>query len=93
VNDQVWNTYLSGMVTAGFMACGLFFARFWWRSKDTLFLAFAAAFWLLALNAALVVMVTRSDENKSWFYLLRVAAYLLIAIAVVRKNAGDPEED
>ncbi len=93
MNDLVVNTYLSGMVTAGFMACGLFFARFWWRSKDILFLAFAAAFWLLALNAALVVMVTRSDENKSWFYLLRVAAYLLIAIAIVRKNAGDPEED
>ena len=93
MNDQVWNTYLSGMVTAGFMACGLFFARFWWRSRDLLFLAFAAAFWLLALNAALVVLVTGSDENKSWFYLLRVAAYLLIAIAVVRKNAGDPEED
>ena len=93
MNDLVVNTYLSGMVTAGFMACGLFFARFWWRSKDILFLAFAAAFWLLALNAALVVMVTRSDENKSWLYLLRVAAYVLIAIAVIRKNAGDPEED
>jgi Family of unknown function (DUF5985) len=93
VNDQVWNTYLSGMVTAGFMACGLFFARFWWRSRDLLFLAFAAAFWLLALNTALVVVVTGSDENKSWFYLLRVAAYVLIAIAVIRKNSGDPEED
>jgi hypothetical protein len=93
VNDQVWNTYLSGMVTAGFMACGLFFARFWWRSRDLLFLAFAAAFWLLALNTALVVVVTGSDENKSWFYLLRVAAYVLIAIAVIRKNSEDPEED
>jgi hypothetical protein len=93
VNDLVVNTYLSGMVTAGFMACGLFFARFWWRSRDLLFLAFAAAFWLLALNAALVVLVTGSDENKSWLYLLRVAAYVLIAIAVIRKNAGDPEED
>ncbi len=93
MNDQVWNTYLSGMVTAGFMACGLFFARFWWRSRDLLFLAFAAAFWLLALNTALVVVVTGSDENKSWFYLLRVAAYVLIAIAVIRKNSGDPEED
>jgi hypothetical protein len=93
VNDPVVNTYLSGMVTAGFMACGLFFARFWWRSRDLLFLAFAAAFWLLALNTALVVVVTGSDENKSWFYLLRVAAYVLIAIAVIRKNSGDPEED
>lgn len=93
MDDQVLNAYLSGMVTAGFMACGLFFARFWWRSRDLLFLAFAAAFWLLALNTALVVVVTGSDENKSWFYLLRVAAYVLIAIAVIRKNSGDPEED
>ena len=93
MNDPVVNTYLSGMVTAGFMACGLFFARFWWRSKDLLFLAFAAAFWLLALNTALVVLVTGSDENKSWLYLLRVAAYVLIAIAVIRKNSGGPEED
>lgn len=93
MDDQVLNAYLSGMLTAGFMACGLFFARFWWRSRDLLFLAFAAAFWLLALNTALVVVVTGSDENKSWFYLLRVAAYVLIAIAVIRKNSGDPEED
>ena len=93
MNDPVVNTYLSGMVTAGFMACGLFFARFWWRSRDLLFLAFAAAFWLLALNTALVVLVTGSDENKSWLYLLRVAAYVLIAIAVIRKNSGGPEED
>ena len=93
MDDQVLNAYLSGMVTAGFMACGLFFARFWWRSRDLLFLAFAAAFWLLALNTALVVVVTGSDENKSWFYLLRVAAYVLIAIAVIRKNSEDPEED
>jgi uncharacterized protein DUF5985 len=93
VDDQVLNAYLSGMLTAGFMACGLFFARFWWRSRDLLFLAFAAAFWLLALNTALVVVVTGSDENKSWFYLLRVAAYVLIAIAVIRKNSEDPEED
>ena len=89
----VVNSYLSGMVTAGFMACGLFFARFWWRSRDVLFLAFAAAFWLLALNAALVVLVQEPNETKSWFYLLRVAAFLLIAAAIVRKNTTEPGDD
>ena len=44
--------FLAGMVTAGFLASGLFFARFWARSRDILFLAFTAAFWLLALNQA-----------------------------------------
>ena len=46
--------YLAGMVTAGYLACGLFFLRFWSRGRDFLFLAFGVAFWLLALNAALV---------------------------------------
>ena len=88
MNDPVVNTFLSGMVTAGFLAGGLFFARFWSRSRDRLFLAFTAAFWLLALNQALVALVPEPEEKQSWIYLLRVAAFLLIAIAVVGKNAA-----
>ncbi len=79
------NTYLSGMVTAAFLACGLFFLRFWWRSRDELFLAFAAAFWLLG---ALVVLIPNPPEPRSWFYLLRIVAFVLIAAAIIRKNAG-----
>jgi O-antigen ligase len=85
--------YLAGMVTAGYLACGLFFLRFWSRGRDILFLAFAVAFWLLALNAALVTLVPKPDEQRTWFYLLRVAAYLLIAVAIVRKNTGAPATD
>ena len=93
MNDQVVNTYLSGMITAGFLACGLFFAKFWWRSRDMLFLAFAAAFWLLAANAALIVLVPQPEHSRSSFYLLRVTAFVLIAIAIVRKNAGEAGDD
>jgi len=88
MNVPVVNSFLSGMVTAGFLAAGLFFARFWARSREFLFLAFAAAFWLLALNQALVALVPEPEERQSWFYLLRVAAFLLIAIAIIRKNAA-----
>ena len=90
---QTLSDYLSGLVTGGFLVCGLFFLRFWARSHDFLFLAFAAAFWLLALNAALVVLIPASDELRSWYYLVRVLAYLLIVIAIVRKNTGSVEED
>ena len=93
MTEGVLYTYLSGMVTAGFLACGLFFARFWWRSRDFLFMAFAAAFWLLALNAALVVLIPQPEERRSLFYLLRIAAFLLIAIAIVRKNTDEAGED
>ncbi len=88
MTDPIVIAYLSGIVTAGFLACGLFFAKFWWRSRDTLFLAFAAAFWLMALNAAFVELMQESDQARSGFYLLRVAAFLLIAVAIVRKNSS-----
>ena len=43
MNDPAVNLFLAGMVTSGFLAGGLFFARFWVRSRDSLFLAFSAA--------------------------------------------------
>lgn len=86
-------TYLAGMISAGFLACGLFFAKFWWRSRDLLFMAFAVAFWLLALNATLVVFWPEPNERRSLFYMLRIAAFLLIAIAIVQKNTHDAGED
>jgi hypothetical protein len=85
--------FFSGAIAAGFLACGLFFLRFWSRSRDFLFLAFAVAFWLLALNVAVVVLFPEPDETRSWFYLIRVAAYLLIVVAIVRKNAGTASEE
>jgi hypothetical protein len=93
VNDPTVNTFLAGMVTVGFLAAGLFFAKFWWRSRDFLFLAFAAAFWLMALNQALIVLVRQTDDRASWYYLLRVAAFLLIAVAIIHKNAGGSSAD
>jgi hypothetical protein len=93
MNDPAVNMFLAGMFTAGFLAGGLFFARFWARSRDSLFLAFTAAFWLLALNQALVALIQEPEANQSWLYLLRVAAFLLIAVAIVRKNAGDAGDD
>lgn len=89
MNDPTINLFLAGMVTAGFLAGGLFFARFWVRSRDGLFLAFTGAFWLLALNEMLISLVPEAEIRQSWFYLLRVVAFLLIALAIVRKNAGD----
>jgi hypothetical protein len=51
------------------------------------------AFWLLALNQALIVLVSQPSDSQSWIYLLRVAAFVLIAIAIIRKNAGGSDPD
>jgi hypothetical protein len=86
-------TYLSGLVTMGYLACGLFFAKFWWRSRDLLFLAFAIAFWLMAADATTLAVLLPQDPRRVWVYLLRIPAYLLIVLAIVRKNTSAANEE
>ena len=85
--------FLSGLTTMGYLACGLFFAKFWWRTRDLLFWAFAGAFWLLAAQAVLLTMLPTEDEHRIWVYLMRVAAFLLIAVAIIRENTRRVDEE
>jgi hypothetical protein len=85
-------TFMAGMVTAGFLLGGLFFARYWSRSRDPIFAAFTAAFWLLALNQFLLVFSSIAREERSWIYLLRLAAFTLIAVAIAYKNGRKRSE-
>jgi hypothetical protein len=80
--------FVSGAITMGHLIVGLFFLRFWARTHDRLFLAFAAAFWLLAVNQALVALSDIPREEQSWIYLIRLAAFTLIIVAIVHKNMG-----
>jgi TRAP-type C4-dicarboxylate transport system permease small subunit len=78
--------FMSGMITTGFLVAGLFFLKFWFRNRDLLFFIFALAFWLLAANQFLLVVLDLSREEQGWVYLLRLAAFALIVVAIVQKN-------
>ena len=78
--------FTAGMLTAGYLVAGLFFLKFWRRSRDGLFAAFAAAFALMAANQAIPVLFGIPDEALGGVYLLRLAAFLLIIWAILRKN-------
>ena len=79
-------TFLAGAIVAGFAFAGLFFLKFWKRTRDELFLAFTGAFWLLGLGQALLTFSHIPLEERSWLYLLRLAAFILILTAIWRKN-------
>ncbi|MEZ0242760.1 MAG: DUF5985 family protein [Sphingomonas sp.] len=79
--------FLSGAITMGFFVAGLFFLRFWKRTRDRLFIAFALAFWLLGFSQALLALASITVETRSWVYLLRLGAFLLIIVSIWRKNA------
>ena len=78
--------FLSGAITLGFLVAGLFFLRFWRRTQDGLFLAFAMAFALLGVGQAIQAFANIPQEERSYIYLIRLAAFTLILIAIVRKN-------
>jgi hypothetical protein len=79
--------FVSGLITMGFLVSGLFFLRFFMRTRDILFAAFAAAFWLLAANQALLALSNLPVEERSWMYLLRLASFAIIIAAIALKNS------
>lgn len=83
--------FLSGAVTLGFAVSGLFFLRFWRRTRDQLFLAFATAFVLLGIGQAFITFAHSDREQSAAAYLVRLAAFVVIIIAIAIKNRGEPE--
>jgi hypothetical protein len=78
--------FLSGAVAFAFAVCALFFLRFWRRTREELFLAFALAFLLLGTGQTILALANIPTEERGSIYLLRLAAFLLILLAIYRKN-------
>lgn len=79
--------FLAGALTLGFVATGAFFLRFYRRTRDRLFLSFALAFWLFALNQIFTLALEGREREIRYEYVLRVLGFALILVAIARKNA------
>lgn len=77
---------IAGALAMGYLIAGLFFLKFWRRTGDRLFVAFSAAFVLLALASALPIVLGAPHEERGGIYLIRLAAFVLIILAVLGKN-------
>lgn len=82
---EEFNDFVRGAVAMGYAAAGLFFLRFYVRTRDRLFIMFCIALWLLGIIRLAMVLVNESDEDH-YFYWLRLVAYVLILIAIIDKN-------
>ena len=78
--------FLSGALTLAYVVAFMYFMHFWRRTSDRLFLAFAAAFLLLALNQIAVFALGIGDERRHYAYVLRVLGFILILVAILDKN-------
>jgi hypothetical protein len=82
--------FLTGMITMGFLVAALLFFRFWRRTHDQLFVFFGIAFILFALSQALTVLSGMPREEHSWLYLVRLAGFVVLIVAIVGKNMSQP---
>jgi len=78
--------FIGGALTMGYLVLGVFFLKFWHRTRDSLFLMFALAFWLLAANGFTVTVTNGYELDVAWSYLFRLFAFVLIIVAIIRKN-------
>ena len=83
------NAFISGATFLTSAAIALFFVRFWQQSGDRLFAIFALAFAAFAANRLILVALGDDNENATYVYLVRLAAFVLIIVAIVDKNRRD----
>lgn len=79
---------LSGALIFAYLVAGMHFLRFRRRTGDRLFMHFAIAFWLFALNQVIASIPFVTNETDGYEYLLRVLGFVLILAAIVDKNVS-----
>jgi hypothetical protein len=80
--------FLNGAAAMGCLIAAVFFARFWRESGDSLFLTFAVAFGIFAVNHAVLGLVPFADETRPYVFLIRLVGFLAILFGIARKNSG-----
>lgn len=81
---ETLRAYLSGAMMMAFAIAGLMFLKYWKRTRDSLFLSFAASFFLLALERISLIVINPYEEAR--IYLLRLLAYVSLGVAIIVKN-------
>jgi hypothetical protein len=80
------NQFFWGALSVLCLVAAVFFGKYWKRTSDQLFAAFAAGFGVLGLHWALLGLINPSDETRHFLYVPRFLAFALILLGVIRKN-------
>ena len=84
--DLPMTIFLSGIFMATFAASGLFFLKFWRKTGEPFFFAFAVACWMIALERIPLLFYGQTNESRYWVYLFRMSAFIFIILAILRAN-------
>lgn len=79
---------VAGLLVMGQAIAALFFARFYRDTRDRLFLFFAAAFAILALQRLGLAIGVERGFDPMWSYGARLLAFLVLLYGIYDKNRG-----
>lgn len=84
------NSFIDGSIMFAFFAAAMCFYRFWRRTSDRLFMLFAIAFVLMAVNRIFLAVLTPArfvpNENHVMLYAVRLLAFGVLLMAIIDKN-------
>ena len=80
------NQALAGGILIGYWVIGLCFWSFRKRYRDRLFGWFAGAFWLLAGERLLLILIEPENEIRPYIYSVRLIAFACIFFGIYDKN-------
>lgn len=78
--------FLIGVIATTSVTAGVFFLKFWQRTRDSLFLAFGIAFIGEGLNRSALLFMRNPNEGSPIIYIVRLCLFLLILGAIIKKN-------
>jgi len=78
--------FLNGVSAGASVIAGMLFLRFWRDTGERLFIWFALAFWMFALNWSAVSLFPTVDEARYLHYVPRLLGFVLILVAIAEKN-------
>lgn len=81
--------FLLGVIATASITAGIFFLKFWRKTGDVFFLAFAVSFLIEGLNRCGVLFLHKPNEGSPWTYIVRLLSFLLILGAILKKNYHD----
>jgi Family of unknown function (DUF5985) len=78
--------FFDGAIAFGYAVAGLFFLRFWRDSREALFGYFAVAFWMFAINYAVLGLIPLADEKRPYVFVIRLIGFAAILWGIAAKN-------
>jgi len=78
--------FIQGAVAMGCAIVAVFFLRFWRQTVDRLFLFFAVAFAVLAVDYIMLGLFSSATEWRIPVFVVRLCAFAVILAGIIDKN-------